>query len=79
MFSRQAHREPVPEEVGGWELSSFCYGATPLLYCGSCEGQVCVWDTHAGCCFLVWEADEGEIGGCLKSPRPSGLGSPWES
>ncbi|KAG5194876.1 hypothetical protein JEQ12_012165 [Ovis aries] len=65
--SLQAHREPVPEELGGCELSSLCYGAAPLLYCGSNEGQVCVWDTRAGCCFLAWEADEGEIGVLLCS------------
>ncbi|XP_043312643.1 WD repeat-containing protein 90 isoform X2 [Cervus canadensis] len=65
--SLQAHREPVPEEAGGWELSSLCYGATPLLYCGSSEGQVCVWDTRAGRCFLAWEADDGEIGVLLCS------------
>ncbi|XP_069425535.1 WD repeat-containing protein 90 isoform X10 [Ovis canadensis] len=65
--SLQAHREPVPEELGVCELSSLCYGAAPLLYCGSNEGQVCVWDTHAGCCFLAWEADEGEIGVLLCS------------
>ncbi|KAM9724960.1 WD repeat-containing protein 90 isoform 1-T1 [Dama dama] len=65
--SLQAHREPVPKEAGGWELSSLCYGATPLLYCGSSEGQVCVWDTRAGRCFLAWEADDGEIGVLLCS------------
>ncbi|CAI9172545.1 unnamed protein product [Rangifer tarandus platyrhynchus] len=66
-ISLQAHREPVPEEAGGWELSSLCYGATPLLYCGSSEGQVCVWDMRADCCFLAWEADDGEIGVLLCS------------
>ncbi|KAB0338961.1 hypothetical protein FD754_024226, partial [Muntiacus muntjak] len=65
--SLQAHREPVPEEAGGWELRSLCYGATPLLYCGSSEGQVCVWDTRAGRCFLAWEADDSEIGVLLCS------------
>lgn len=37
---------------------------------------MCVWDTRAGCCFLAWEADEGEIGGCLTSPQPSRLSTP---
>lgn len=60
----QVHREPVPEELGASELTSLCYGASPLLYCGSSSGQVCVWDTGTGRCFLAWEADEGEIGGC---------------
>nr|XP_051698148.1 WD repeat-containing protein 90 isoform X5 [Oryctolagus cuniculus] len=61
----QARRDPVPEEVGVVELTSLCYGAAPLLYCGSSSGRVCVWDTHVGRCFLAWEADDGEIGGCL--------------
>ncbi|XP_013373215.1 PREDICTED: WD repeat-containing protein 90 isoform X2 [Chinchilla lanigera] len=61
-ISLQVHREPVPEEMGLAELTSLCYGAAPLLYCGSSSGQVCVWDTGAGRCFLVWEADDGEIG-----------------
>ncbi|KAM6166359.1 WD repeat-containing protein 90 [Erethizon dorsatum] len=61
-ISLQVHREPVPEEMGLVELTSLCYGDAPLLYCGSSSGQVCVWDTGAGHCFLVWEADDGEIG-----------------
>ncbi|XP_033696468.1 WD repeat-containing protein 90 isoform X12 [Tursiops truncatus] len=65
--SLQVHREPIPEEVGGWELTSLCYGTTPLLYCGSNAGQVCVWDMCASCCFLAWEADDGEIGVLLCS------------
>lgn len=71
------HRDPIPEAVGAGELTSLCYGAEPLLYCGSNAGQVCVWDTHAGRCFLTWEADDGEIGGCLRSPcGPPSAGSP---
>ncbi|XP_047389218.1 WD repeat-containing protein 90 isoform X2 [Sciurus carolinensis] len=58
----QMHRAPIPEDVGAAELTSLCYGAAPLLYCGSSSGQVCVWDTGAGRCFLAWEADDGEIG-----------------
>ncbi|XP_006873982.1 PREDICTED: WD repeat-containing protein 90 [Chrysochloris asiatica] len=58
----QVHREPVPAEVGASELTALCFGAPPLLYCGSNTGQVCVWDVGSGRCFLVWEADEGEIG-----------------
>ncbi|KAF5928623.1 hypothetical protein HPG69_007508 [Diceros bicornis minor] len=66
-ISLQVHRERIPEEVGVGELTSLCYGATPLLYCGSSTGQVCVWDTHASRCFLAWEADDGEIGVLLCS------------
>ncbi|XP_057384735.1 WD repeat-containing protein 90 [Balaenoptera acutorostrata] len=65
--SLQVHREPIPEEVGGCELTSLCYGTTPLLYCGSHAGQVCVWDVCAGRCFLAWDADDGEIGVLLCS------------
>ncbi|XP_069341826.1 WD repeat-containing protein 90 [Eulemur rufifrons] len=61
-ISLQVHREPVPEAVGAGELTSLCYGPLPLLYCGSSSGQVCVWDTRAGRCFLAWEADDSEIG-----------------
>lgn len=82
LVSLQVHREPIPEEVGAGELTSLCYGAAPLLYCGSNAGQVCVWDTRAGRCFLAWEADDGEIGGCLtEPPRPltaRGWASPRE-
>ncbi|XP_062041569.1 WD repeat-containing protein 90 [Lepus europaeus] len=65
--SLQARRDPVPEEVGVEELTSLCYGAVPLLYCGSSCGLVCVWDTHVGRCFLAWEADDSEIGVLLCS------------
>lgn len=71
LVSLQGHRVPIPEEVRAGELTSLCYGPVPLLYCGSNAGQVCVWDTSAGRCFLAWEADDGEIGGCpTASPRP---------
>ncbi|XP_044090033.1 WD repeat-containing protein 90 isoform X4 [Neovison vison] len=65
--SLQGHRVPIPEEVRAGELTSLCYGPVPLLYCGSNAGQVCVWDTSAGRCFLAWEADDGEIGVLLCS------------
>lgn len=64
LVSPQVRREPIPEEVGAGELTSLCFGATPLLYCGSNTGRVCVWDASAGRCFLAWDADDGEIGGC---------------
>ncbi|XP_054442774.1 WD repeat-containing protein 90 [Pteronotus mesoamericanus] len=65
--SFQVHREPIPEAVEAGELTSLCYGAAPLLYCGSNAGQICVWDTSASRCFLAWEADDGEIGVLLCS------------
>ncbi|XP_053413027.1 WD repeat-containing protein 90 isoform X3 [Nycticebus coucang] len=63
----QVRRESVPEAVGADELTSLCYGPLPLLYCGSSSGQVCVWDTRAGHCFLAWEADDSKIGVLLCS------------
>ncbi|XP_036081888.1 WD repeat-containing protein 90 isoform X3 [Rousettus aegyptiacus] len=63
----QTHQEPIPEAVGAGELTSLCYGAEPLLYCGSNAGQICVWDTRARRCFLAWGADSGEIGVLLCS------------
>nr|XP_045017712.1 WD repeat-containing protein 90 isoform X1 [Jaculus jaculus] len=69
-ISFQVHREPVPEEVGAAELTSLCYGDAPLLYSGCSSGQVCVWDTGTGRCFMAWEADDGEIGVLFSSgPR----------
>eukprot|EP00069_Balaena_mysticetus_P016010 bmy_01881T0 len=58
---------PSLRRWGGCELTSLCYGTTPLLYCGSNAGQVCVWDMCAGRCFLAWDADDGEIGVLLCS------------
>ncbi|XP_039740696.1 WD repeat-containing protein 90 isoform X1 [Pteropus medius] len=63
----KVHQEPIPEAVGAGELTSLCYGAEPLLYCGSNAGQICVWDTRARRCFLAWGADNGEIGVLLCS------------
>ncbi|XP_062955596.1 WD repeat-containing protein 90 isoform X1 [Cynocephalus volans] len=65
--SLQVHQEPIPKEAGAGELTSLCYGAASLLYCGSSSGQVCVWDLCASRCFLAWEADNGEIGVLLCS------------
>lgn len=77
-ISLQVHRDPIPEEVAAGTLTSVCYGTVPLLYGGSNTGQVCVWDMQAHRCFLAWEADDGEIGGCPVAPSRSGLASPLE-
>ncbi|XP_075851028.1 WD repeat-containing protein 90 [Microcebus murinus] len=76
-ISLQVHREPVPKAAGAGALTSLCYGPRPLLYCGSSAGQVCVWDTRAGRCFLAWEADDSEIGVllCSRSRLVSGSGA----
>ncbi|XP_063573219.1 WD repeat-containing protein 90 isoform X7 [Pongo abelii] len=76
-ISLQVRREPVPEAVGAGELTSLCYGAPPLLYCGTSSGQVCVWDTRAGRCFLSWEADDGGIGSRLVSGSSVGRLRLW--
>ncbi|XP_049647753.1 WD repeat-containing protein 90 isoform X1 [Accipiter gentilis] len=59
---KQVHRAPAPDMLGPVELTSLCYGADTLLYSGTNSGQICVWDTETNCCFMMWEADEGEIG-----------------
>ncbi|XP_074014459.1 WD repeat-containing protein 90 [Numenius arquata] len=58
----KVHRAPAPDVLGPVELTSLCYGADALLYSGTNSGQICVWDTETNCCFMTWEADEGEIG-----------------
>uniref|UniRef100_A0A8C6J029 WD repeat domain 90 n=1 Tax=Melopsittacus undulatus TaxID=13146 RepID=A0A8C6J029_MELUD len=58
----KVHRAPAPDVLGPVELTSLCYGADTLLYSGTNSGQICVWDTETNCCFMMWEADEGEIG-----------------
>ncbi|XP_049624801.1 WD repeat-containing protein 90 [Suncus etruscus] len=58
----QAHREPLPQGVEAAALTSLCFGAVPLLFCGSSAGHVCVWDTCTRSCILAWQADDGAIG-----------------
>ncbi|XP_071427702.1 WD repeat-containing protein 90 [Pithys albifrons albifrons] len=58
----KVHQAPAPDVLGLVELTSLCYGADTLLYSGTNSGQICVWDTETNCCFMMWEADEGEIG-----------------
>uniref|UniRef100_A0A8C8BG11 WD repeat-containing protein 90 n=1 Tax=Otus sunia TaxID=257818 RepID=A0A8C8BG11_9STRI len=70
----QVHQAPAPDVLGPVELTSLCYGADTLLYSGTNSGQICVWDTETNCCFMTWEADEGEIGVlvCRRSRLVSG-------
>ncbi|KAM6320084.1 WD repeat-containing protein 90 [Podargus strigoides] len=58
----KVHQAPAPDVLGPVELTSLCYGADSLLYSGTNSGQICVWDTNTNCCFMTWDADEGEIG-----------------
>ncbi|XP_074742639.1 WD repeat-containing protein 90 isoform X2 [Strix uralensis] len=70
----KVHQAPAPDVLGPVELTSLCYGADTLLYSGTNSGQICVWDTETNCCFMTWEADEGEIGVlvCRRSRLVSG-------
>uniref|UniRef100_A0A8C3RSM3 WD repeat-containing protein 90 n=1 Tax=Chelydra serpentina TaxID=8475 RepID=A0A8C3RSM3_CHESE len=61
-ISLKVHRAAIPDMVGLVELTSLCYSTNYLLYSGTNTGQICVWDTQTNCCFMTWEADEGEIG-----------------
>uniref|UniRef100_A0AAR2K9A7 WD repeat domain 90 n=1 Tax=Pygocentrus nattereri TaxID=42514 RepID=A0AAR2K9A7_PYGNA len=53
---------PVPERIGEAEVSCLCYNTNSVLFTGTNGGLVCVWDCNTHCCFMTWEADEGEIG-----------------
>nr|XP_033770291.1 WD repeat-containing protein 90 isoform X1 [Geotrypetes seraphini] len=56
------HNASVPDEVGTAELTSLSYNENFLLYCGTNTGRICVWDIKTSRCFMIWEADKGEIG-----------------
>uniref|UniRef100_A0A4W3JY68 WD repeat domain 90 n=1 Tax=Callorhinchus milii TaxID=7868 RepID=A0A4W3JY68_CALMI len=56
------HRVPVPDEVGLVELTALCYNTDSVLYTATSTGKVCAWDTQYNRCFMVWDADDGEIG-----------------
>uniref|UniRef100_H2ZYH0 WD repeat domain 90 n=1 Tax=Latimeria chalumnae TaxID=7897 RepID=H2ZYH0_LATCH len=58
----KVHKVPVPEEMGSVELTSLCYNTISMLYTGTNTGRICVWDLEKNCCFVTWEADQGEIG-----------------
>ncbi|XP_070586998.1 WD repeat-containing protein 90-like isoform X5 [Erythrolamprus reginae] len=53
---------PAPDAIGRVELTSLCYSSGCLLYTGTSTGQICSWDTETNCCFMTWEAVDGEIG-----------------
>uniref|UniRef100_A0AAR2JJH4 WD repeat domain 90 n=1 Tax=Pygocentrus nattereri TaxID=42514 RepID=A0AAR2JJH4_PYGNA len=55
-------RVAVPERIGEAEVSCLCYNTNSVLFTGTNGGLVCVWDCNTHCCFMTWEADEGEIG-----------------
>ncbi|XP_016518793.1 WD repeat-containing protein 90 isoform X1 [Poecilia formosa] len=51
-----------PPEVGDVELTALCYHMDSFLLTSTSGGHVCAWDVNKQCCFMVWRADEGEIG-----------------
>lgn len=52
----------APAQVGDVVLTALCYHMDSLLFTATNKGHVCVWDVNTQCCFMSWEADEGEIG-----------------
>ncbi|XP_017166171.1 WD repeat-containing protein 90 [Poecilia reticulata] len=51
-----------PPEVGDVELTALCYHMDSFLLTSTSGGHVCAWDVNKQRCFMVWRADEGEIG-----------------
>ncbi|XP_056153043.1 WD repeat-containing protein 90 [Lampris incognitus] len=58
----KVQRASTPAEVGDVELTALCYNSMSILFTATNRGQVCAWDCHTQCCFMTWEADQGEIG-----------------
>lgn len=58
----QTQRVGAPAEVGDVELTALCYHGDGFLFTATSRGHVCAWDAAKRCCFMTWEADEGEIG-----------------
>ncbi|XP_032430829.1 WD repeat-containing protein 90 isoform X2 [Xiphophorus hellerii] len=58
----KACRVSVPSEVGDVELTALCYHMDSFLLTSTAGGHVCAWDVNKQRCFMVWRADEGEIG-----------------
>ncbi|KAL7874850.1 hypothetical protein SRHO_G00058200 [Serrasalmus rhombeus] len=58
----EVQKVAVPERIGEAEVSCLCYNTNSVLFTGTNGGLVCVWDCNTHCCFMTWEADEGEIG-----------------
>ncbi|KAM9716313.1 WD repeat-containing protein 90 [Menidia menidia] len=58
----KVQRVTAPAEVGDVELTALCYHMDSLLFTSTNRGHVCAWDINAQRCFMIWEADDGEIG-----------------
>ncbi|XP_072229948.1 WD repeat-containing protein 90 [Leuresthes tenuis] len=52
----------APAELGDVELTALCYHMDSFLFTSTNRGHVCAWDVNTQHCFMVWEADSGEIG-----------------
>ncbi|KAM4526174.1 WD repeat-containing protein 90 [Fundulus diaphanus] len=58
----KVQRVSAPSEAGDAELTALCYHMDSLLFTGTDRGHVCAWDVNKQCCFMIWKADDGEIG-----------------
>ncbi|MED6241311.1 hypothetical protein ATANTOWER_008505 [Ataeniobius toweri] len=58
----KVQRVSAPSEVGDVELTALCYHMDSFLLTSSNQGHVCAWDISKQSCFMIWKADDGEIG-----------------
>nr|XP_046233487.1 WD repeat-containing protein 90 isoform X2 [Scatophagus argus] len=58
----KVQRVKAPAEVGDVEMTALCYHVDSILFTATNLGHICVWDINTQCCFMTWDADEGEIG-----------------
>uniref|UniRef100_A0A3Q2NPU8 WD repeat-containing protein 90 n=1 Tax=Fundulus heteroclitus TaxID=8078 RepID=A0A3Q2NPU8_FUNHE len=58
----KVQRVSAPSEAGDAELTALCYHMDSILFTGTSRGHVCAWDVKKQCCFMIWKADDGEIG-----------------
>ncbi|CAN9508568.1 unnamed protein product [Ophioblennius macclurei] len=58
----KVQRVNPPSEVGDVEVTTVCYHTDSILFTGTNRGHICAWDLNTQRCFMMWEAEEGEIG-----------------
>ncbi|KAM4715856.1 WD repeat-containing protein 90 [Anableps anableps] len=58
----KVQRVSAPPEVGDVELTALCFHVDSFLLTSTNRGHVCAWDINKQCCFMIWKADDGEIG-----------------
>ncbi|XP_041829959.1 WD repeat-containing protein 90 isoform X2 [Melanotaenia boesemani] len=75
----KVQRVTAPAEVGDVELTALCYHMDCFLFTGTNRGHVCAWDINMQRCFMIWEADDGEIGVllCQGSRLLTGSSTRW--